>query len=97
MEYIIQAEIDPETGLDVEAQPEKLQEMIGQWQALNPIGMYFALTRRAITVIVVVPNGDALFEALRGLGGLAKDYPEVLPVASVEDFPALLQRAGIGG
>ena len=97
MKYIIQAEIDPETGLDVEAQPEKLQEMIGQWQALNPIGMYFALTRRAITIIVDVPNEDALFEALHGMWNLGKDYPDVWPVASVEEFPALLQRVGIGG
>ena len=97
MKYIIQAEIDPETGLDVEAQPEKLQEMIGQWQALNPIGMYFALTRRAITIIVDVPNEDALFGTLHGMWGLAKDYPDVWPVASVEEFPALMQRVGIGG
>ncbi|MCH8949207.1 MAG: hypothetical protein IIB87_02385 [Chloroflexi bacterium] len=97
MKYIIQAEIDPETGIDVEAQPEKLQEMIGQWQALNPIGMYFALTRRAITIIVDVPNEDALFEALHGMWGLTKDYPDVWPVTSAEEFPALLQRTGIGG
>ena len=97
MKYIIQGEIDPETGLDVEAEPEKIQEMIGQWQALNPFGMYFALTRRAITIIVDVPNEDALFEALHNMWGLAKDYPEVTPVASVEEFPALLQRVGISG
>ena len=97
MSDIIEAEIDPETGLDVEAQPEKLQEMIGQWQALNRIGMYFALTRRAITITADVPNEDALFEALHGMWGLAKDYPDVWPVTSVEELPALLQRAGVGG
>ena len=40
---------------------------------------------------------DALFEALRAMWGLAKDYPDVWPVASVEEFPALLQRVGVGG
>ncbi len=97
MKYIIQAEIDPETGLDMEASPHKIQEMIGKWQALNPIGMYFSLTRRAITIIVDVPNEDALFEALHFTWILAKDYPEVWPVADVDEFPAILQRIGVGG
>lgn len=97
MKYIIQAEIDAETGVDVEAQPEKLQELVGKWQALNPIGMYFSLTRRAITIIVDTPNEDPLFEALHATWVLAKDYPDVWPVADVEEFPAILQRSGIGG
>ena len=97
MKYIIQAEIDPETGIEVEARPDKLQEMIGKWQALNPIGMYFSLTRRAITIIVDVPNEDAFFEALHYTWGLAKDYPEVWPVTDVDEFPAILQRIGVGG
>lgn len=95
MKYVIQAEVDPETGIDVEAQPEKIQEMIGKWQALNPIGFYFHLTRRAITIVVDVPNEDAIFEALHDLWLLAKDYPDVSPVASVEEFPELLKRIGI--
>ncbi len=56
MKYVVQVEIDPEIGVEVEAQPEKLQELIGKWQALNPLGMYFALTRRAMTIVVDVPN-----------------------------------------
>ena len=28
---------------------------------------------------------------------LTKDYPEVWPVADVDEFPALLQRIGVGG
>ena len=48
VKYIVQVEIDPETGIDVEAQPDKIQEMIGKWQALKPIGFYFSLTRRAV-------------------------------------------------
>ena len=64
MKYIVQVEIDPDTGVDVEAQPDKIQELMGKWQALNPIGMYLYTTRRAMTMIVDVPNEDALFEAL---------------------------------
>ncbi len=97
MKYIIQAEIDPETGLDVEARPDQIQEMIGKWQALNPIGMYFSLTRRSVTVIVDVPNEDAFFEALHFTWGLTKDYPDVSPVADADEFPAILQRIGVGG
>lgn len=97
MKYIIQAELDPETGLDVEANPASMQEMIGKWQALKPIGFYFSLTRRAITIIVDVPNEDAMFEALHNMWVLTKDYPDVTPVASVEEFPALLERIGVGG
>ena len=39
----------------------------------------------------------AFLEALRNPWNLTKDYPDVWPVASVEEFPALLRRAGIGG
>ena len=95
MKYIIQAELDPVTGLDVEARPDSIQEFIEKWQALNPIGMYFGLTRRSVTVIVDVPNEDALFEALHNTWVLTQDYPDVLPVASVDEFPAILQRIGV--
>ena len=63
MKYIIQTEIDGITGLEIERQPEKIQEVVEKWQALKPLGIYFSLTRRAITVIVDVPNEDAMFEA----------------------------------
>ena len=95
MKYIIQAEVDPETGVEVEANPEKIQEWIGKWQALNPIGMYFTLTRRSVTIIVDVPNEDAFFEALHATWVLTKDYPDVTPVATVDEFPTLLKRAGL--
>jgi hypothetical protein len=97
MKYVVQVEIDAVTGLDVEAEPDRIQEWIRKWQALNPIGMFFSLTRRAVTIIVDVPNEDAMFEALHASWVLAKDYPEVWPVASVEEFPTILQRTGVGG
>lgn len=97
MKYIVQAELDPVTGLEVEAQPEKIQQFIEKWQALNPIGFYFNLTRRAVTIIVDVPNEDAMFEALHFSWGLMEDYPEVSPVASVEEFPEILRRIGVTG
>ncbi len=92
MKYIVQAEIDPETGIEVEAHPEKIQEWIGEWQALKPIGMYFALTRRAVTIIVDVPNEDALLEVLRSTWVLTNSYPEVWPVGDASEFPAMMQR-----
>jgi hypothetical protein len=52
LKYIVHTEIDPETGAEMEAQPEKIQEWMSIWQSLRPIGMYFGLTRRAVTVIV---------------------------------------------
>ena len=39
-----------------------MQSVLGAWQALNPIGMYFSMTRRAVTVILDMPNEDAMFE-----------------------------------
>ena len=92
MKYIVHTEIDAETGAEVETQPEKLQEWIGSWQALKPIGMYFGLTRRAITIILDVPNEDAIFEALHSTWVLTKSYPEVWPVADASEFPALMKR-----
>jgi len=96
VKYIVQIEVDPETGVEVEGNPAKLQELMGKWQALNPIGMFFSLSRRAVTVIVDVPNEDAIFEALHATWVLTKDYPDVSPVVSGEEFLSLLKRAGIG-
>ena len=95
MKYIVQVEIDPDTGVDVEAQPDKIHELMVKWQALNPIGMYFNTTRRAMTIIVDVPNEDAIFEALHATWVLTRSYPDVAPVVSGEEFPALLKRAGV--
>ena len=80
----------------MEAQPQLLMEVVGKWQALNPIGMFFSLAQRRITVILEVPNEDTLFEALHLTWVAAKSYPEVWPVADAEEFPALLRRAGLG-
>ncbi len=95
MKYIIQSEIDGVTGVEMEGQPENIQEWVGKWQALNPIGMYFSLTRRAVTIIVDVPNEDAMFEAVHSTWVLTKSYPAVWPVADAEEFPNLLQRVGV--
>ncbi len=95
MKYVVQIEIDPETGIEVEGQPDKIQEILSKWQALNPIAMYFYTTRRAITIIVDVPNEDAMFEALHATWLFMKEYPEVSPVVDQSEFPRLLQRAGV--
>ena len=92
MKYIIQAEIDPETGIEVEANMEQIQGLIQAWQALNPIGMYFNITRRAITIIVDVPNEDAFFEALHKTWVVTNDYPDVSPVADASEFEQLVRR-----
>ncbi len=95
MKYIVQIEVDPETGAELEAVPVQIQESMGKWQALNPIGMYFSLTRRAVTIILDVPNEDAMFEALHNTWVVTKSYPEVWPVVDGQEFPSLLQRAGV--
>jgi hypothetical protein len=95
MKYIIQSEIDEVTGVEMERQPENIQEWVGKWQALNPIGMYFSITRRAVTIIVDVPNEDAMWEALHSTWVLTKSYPTVWPVVDAEEFPKQLQRAGV--
>lgn len=96
MKYIVQVEIDPDIGLEMEEHPEQIQEVTGKFQALNPIGMYFSLTRRAVTVIVDVANEDAIFEALHTSWRITGSYPEVWPVMDLQEFPDLLKRAGIG-
>lgn len=93
MKYIVQMEIDPTTEVEVEVPSAKIQEWVGKWQALNPIGMYFCTTRRAVTVIVDVPNEDAMFEALHFSWLVTKAYPTVSPVVDGDQFPDLLQRA----
>jgi hypothetical protein len=76
LKYIIQTDLDPETGAQIETQPDKVQEILGKWQALNPIGMYFSPTRHRATFIVDVPNEDSLFEALHAIWIAMKSSPE---------------------
>ena len=98
MKYLVQVEIDASN--DVELQPggpAKLQEWIGKWQALNPIAMYFSLTRRSVSIIVDLPNEDGMFEALFDTWNITKSYPTVTPVVGVDEFGAIMQRLGIGG
>ena len=95
MKYIIQADVDPETGAQLEARPDQIQDIMGKWQALNPLGMYFSLHRRRVTIVVDVPNEDSFFEALHATWVATKNYPEVWPVVDAGEFPSLLQRVGI--
>jgi hypothetical protein len=96
MKYIVQSEIDPEIGAEMEAQPAKLEQWVGKWQALNPIGMYFSLTRRAVTIVVEVADEDALFDCLHATWVLTNSYPEVWPVVDVEEFPSVVKRVTSG-
>jgi hypothetical protein len=95
MRYIIQIDLDPETGTDLEAHPERIQEFMGKWQAHNPVGMYFSLTKRRVTIVLDAPNEDSFFEALHASWVVTKSYPEVWPVVNAEDFPAIMQRVGM--
>ena len=94
MKYLITVNISTEIGPELEAQPEKLQEWIGKWQALKPIGIYFSLTRRAVTILVEKENEDAFFEQLHATWVLTKSYPVVEPIVSAEEFPSIMQRIG---
>jgi hypothetical protein len=76
----------------MEAHQEKMQEWMGKWQALNPIGMYFGITRRVATIILDVPNEDAMMEVLHSTWVLTKSYPSVWPVGDASEFPAIMQR-----
>ena len=97
MKYVVQIEVSPEAGEAAEADPAKIQKIMSGWQALNPIGMYFSLTRRAMTVIVDVPNEDGMFEALHATWVATHSYPDVSPVVGAEEFPQILKRLGLGG
>ncbi len=48
-----------------------------------------------MTMIVDVPNEDAMFEALHATWVITRSYPDVAPVVGAEEFPALLKRAGV--
>ena len=95
LKYIIRATIDPVTGIELEANPANLERMVGKWQELNPIGMYFCLTRREITIVLEADNEDVFFEALHNTWVITRSYPDVTPVVSGEEFPSLLKRLGI--
>ena len=95
MKYVVQFDLDPETGIQVEAEMGKTQELIQKWQALNPIGFYFSMVRRRGTIIVDVPNEDSMFEALHATWVQMKWYPEVWPVLDLEEFGNVVQRLGM--
>jgi len=97
MKYIVQAEIDPVIGNELEDEPQIIQGLIAKWQAHKPIGFYFSLTRRNITVILEADSEDAFFEALHATWRATLSYPDVYPVADVAEFPQVLERAGMGG
>ena len=96
MKYIIQVEVNPKVGGEVESNPAMIQEVMGAWRALNPIGMYFSMTRRAVTIILDANNEDDFFEALHKTWVMSKSYPSVTPVVGADEFPAMLQRVGVG-
>jgi hypothetical protein len=95
MKYIVQVELDPDIGAEFEENPEDIQAWMGEWQKLNPIGMYFSMTRRGVTIIVDAPNEDGMFEALHATWLVTRSYPEVWPVADASEFGALMQRLGM--
>ena len=57
--------------------------------------MYFYTDRRAMSIILDLPNEDAMFEALHDSWILFKTYPRVSPIVDGQEFPALLKRAGV--
>jgi len=97
MKYIVHIEIEPTVGKELEDNLERIQEMIAKWQAHKPIGMYFSMVRRTVTVILEADNENAFFPALHATWRITKSYPEVHPVGDLDEFPEMLKRAGIGG
>ncbi len=93
MKYVVQIELGAEQA--PEEHMDEVGAVIATWQALNPLGMYMYIMRRAITIIVDVPNEDALYEAVSATWIAFKTYPTVSPVVSADEFPALLGRAGL--
>ena len=59
--------------------------------------MYFSITRRSVTIIVDLPNEDAIFEVLFETWQLTKSYPTVTPVVAADEFDAIMERLGLGG
>lgn len=98
MKYLVQVEIAADNDLEQQpGGPARLQEWIGKWQALTPIGMYFSITRRSVTIIVDLPNEDAMFEVLYETWQITKSYPAVTPIVGAEEFGSIVQRLGLGG
>ena len=94
MKYLVQIEIDAKTGNEVQGKPIG-RETMEMWRALDPIEIYTSVTRRAITVIVDLPNEDAMFEALHQTWMFAGAYPTVTPVVTIEEAAQLHQRAEV--
>jgi len=92
VKYIVQVEIDPDTGVEFEETPEEIQKWVGEWQKLNPIGMYFSMTRRAVTIIVDALNEDEMLEALHATWLITRSYPEVWPVVDQSELGGIMQR-----
>ncbi len=92
MKYMIHGEVPPERGEHLEQHPEAMQELMGAWQAQNPLAMHFSLTRRGFFFLIEADNEDAFFEPLHKSWVLLGTYPTVDPVADFEEFGQMLQR-----
>ena len=97
MKYVIIADVSPEVGARLEANPAEIEGLLGKWQAHNPIGMYASLAKRRLLIILDAVNEDAFFEALHATWVAFESYPEVWPVVGMEEFGAIMQRVGITG
>ena len=95
MKYIVQMEVDPTTGAEIEKNPQQLQEFMAKWQAQNPIAMYFSLVKRRVTIVLEAENEDSFFEALHATWVLGNSYPEVWPVVTGDEFGTIMQRLGM--
>lgn len=92
MKYLIHGEVPPDRGEYLETNPEAMQELLGAWQEANAEAMYFSLTRRGYFFVVEVANEDEFFEPLHKTWILLQSYPTVDPVATLEEFGAIIQR-----
>ena len=95
MQYVVRVDIPPHVEPE-NGDPQAMQDLIGKWQALNPSAFLFSITQRQVTIIVDVPNEDAMFEALHATWVLGKVYPTVTPVVDVSEFGSLRGRIGMG-
>ena len=95
VKYMIRASVDPDIGAELEKDPVELQKVIGNWQAHNPEGMYFSLTKRELFIVLDAPNEDSFFEALHATWVATKSYPAVSPVATIDQFGEIMERLGM--
>ena len=94
MKYMVNFEISPEAGKQIEAQPGGPGPTVKRlMDRFKPEATYFAMSRRACWWVIDLDSAADVAELMIAVTDIAGSYPEITPVASGADFGGVIEKA----